>query len=65
MKMNQTKRAAVTPQLVDRMVRRRVRRFKPDESIVFGSHAGGTARPDSNVDLLVVLPVNRADKRNL
>ncbi len=38
-----------------------VRRFRPDRVILFGSHAGGpdgssTPRPDSDVDLLVILP---------
>lgn len=43
---------------IDKMVRRLVRRFKPDQIILFGSHARGTAGPDSDVDLLVVLPVS-------
>ena len=39
------------------MVRRLVRRFKPEQIILFGSHARGDAGPDSDIDLLVVLPV--------
>ena len=39
------------------MVRRIVERFDPEQIILFGSHACGTARPDSDVDLLVVMPV--------
>ena len=39
------------------MVRRIVERFHPDRVILFGSHARGTAGPDSDVDLLVVMPV--------
>jgi predicted nucleotidyltransferase len=65
MRMNQSKPTAVTPQLVDRMVRRLVRRFNPEQIILFGSHARGAAGPDSDVNLLVVIPVTRADKRNL
>jgi predicted nucleotidyltransferase len=42
---------------IDEMVRRIVARFAPDRIILFGSHACGTARPDSDVDLLVVMPV--------
>jgi predicted nucleotidyltransferase len=42
---------------LDRMVKRLVRRFDPDQIILFGSHARGDARPDSDVDLLVVLPL--------
>ena len=42
---------------IRKMVRRLVDRFDPDQIILFGSHARGTARPDSDVDLLVILPV--------
>lgn len=37
------------------MVRRIVERFHPEQIILFGSHARGTAGPDSDVDLLVVM----------
>jgi predicted nucleotidyltransferase len=39
------------------MVRRIVREFRPERIILFGSHARGEAAPDSDVDLLVVMPV--------
>ncbi len=39
------------------MVRRIVAEFDPDKIILFGSHARGDAGPDSDVDLLVVMPV--------
>lgn len=42
---------------INRMVRRIARRFAPDKIILFGSHARGTPGPDSDVDLLVVMPV--------
>ncbi len=48
----------ITPQLIDKMARRLVRRFKPEQIIFFGSHACDTAGPDSDVDLLVVTPVS-------
>ncbi len=38
------------------MVRRIVHLFHPDKIILFGSHARGSAGPDSDVDLLVVMP---------
>jgi predicted nucleotidyltransferase len=48
----------ITPQLIDKMARRLARRFKPEQIILFGSHARGTAGPDSDVDLLIVMPFN-------
>ena len=46
------------PQQIDLMVKRLVERFDPDQIVLFGSHARGTAGPDSDVDLLVVMPVS-------
>ncbi len=43
-------------QAIDLMVQRLVERFGPDQIILFGSHARGTAGPDSDVDLLVIMP---------
>jgi len=45
-------------QNIEKMVKRLVERFDPDQIILFGSHARGTAWPDSDVDLLVVMPVS-------
>jgi len=39
------------------MVDRIVKQFDPDRIILFGSHARSEAGPDSDVDLLVVMPV--------
>ena len=47
----------VTPRLIHSMVRRLVRQFDPEQIILFGSHARGTAGPDSDVDFLVIMPV--------
>ena len=44
--------------VIDEMVRRLVERFDPDQIILIGSHARGTAGPDSDVDLLVVMAVS-------
>jgi predicted nucleotidyltransferase len=41
---------------IQQMVSRIVRRFDPERIILFGSHARGDAGPDSDVDLLIVLP---------
>jgi predicted nucleotidyltransferase len=35
-----------------------VREFQPEKIILFGSHARGDARTDSDVDLLVIMPRN-------
>ncbi len=43
--------------VIRRMVERIVEGFHPDRIILFGSHALGNAGPDSDVDLLVVMPV--------
>ena len=52
--------------VIDRMVRRIVKRFHPEGIILFGSHARGGAGPDSDVDLLVVMHVqgSRREKAN-
>ena len=42
--------------IIDEMVERIVRRFNPRRIILFGSVARGDAGPDSDVDLLVVMP---------
>ncbi len=47
--------------LLATMVQRIVDGFQPLRVILFGSHARGTARADSDVDLLVVMP--RLDNR--
>jgi predicted nucleotidyltransferase len=46
----------VTEQAIEMMVTRLVDRFDPDQIILFGSQARGSAGPGSDVDLLVVMP---------
>ncbi len=45
------------------MVDRIVRDFQPEQVILFGSHARGEGGPDSDVDLLVVMPVKGSKRR--
>lgn len=45
------------------MVRRIAAQFHPDKIILFGSHARGQARPDSDVDILIVMPVEGSKRR--
>jgi uncharacterized protein len=44
------------PECLPEAVRRIARQFDPLRIILFGSWARGDARPDSDIDLLVVLP---------
>ena len=46
-----------TEKAIKEMVRRIVAQFQPKKIILFGSHARGTAGRDSDVDLLVVMPI--------
>jgi predicted nucleotidyltransferase len=46
-----------TDQAIQAMVERLVDHFDPDQIILFGSQARGTAMPGSDVDLLVIMPV--------
>ena len=43
--------------MIKEMVNRIVEHFDPEKIILFGSYARGEAGPDSDVDLLVVMPV--------
>ena len=54
-----------TEQAIQLMVQRLVERFDPDQIILFGSQARGTAGPGSDVDLLVIMPVtgSKREKR--
>lgn len=57
-------RAAAVPLAEIRRFGRRVaQRFHPDKIILFGSHADGSLHPDSDVDLLVIMPTrNQLDQ---
>lgn len=51
--------------LIDEVVRRIAERFAPNRIVLFGSHARGDARPDSDIDLFVEMesalrPVERS-----
>jgi predicted nucleotidyltransferase len=52
---NQT--AAAT---IKRISQRLAREFEPERIILFGSHARGEAGPDSDIDLLVIMPLKNA-----
>jgi predicted nucleotidyltransferase len=42
------------PAFISRVLERLVRNFAPERIVLFGSYAKGTARPGSDVDLLVI-----------
>ena len=48
---------------VQEIVRRIVDGFAPDQIVVFGSHARGDQTPDSDLDLLVVMPVTGSRRK--
>lgn len=48
---------------IQEMVRRIVSAFHPDKVVLFGSYARGTPGPDSDVDLMVVMPVEGSKRR--
>jgi predicted nucleotidyltransferase len=52
------RRLKSTRDKIDEIVRRVVKQFHPEKIILFGSHAKGTAGPDSDVDLLIIMPVS-------
>jgi len=41
--------------IIDDIIQRIVKRFNPEKIILFGSYVHGSAGPDSDVDLLVVM----------
>lgn len=45
------------------MARRLVKEFHPEQIILFGSYARGTAGPDSDIDLLVVMSVSGSKRK--
>lgn len=58
MKSSTTRRNSQSQQReIKRMVQRIVHQFNPEKIILFGSHARGEAGPDSDIDLLIVMPV--------
>jgi len=48
---------------LDEIVRRLVAAYQPERVYLFGSHARGDAGPDSDFDLLVVVPDDAAPDR--
>lgn len=48
-------REPISDEMIEGVVRQIVERFQPERIVLFGSYAMGRQRPDSDVDLLVVM----------
>jgi predicted nucleotidyltransferase len=55
----------IPPELLDEIVRRLVEELQPEEIYLFGSHATGTPHRHSDLDLLVVVSDDAADRHEL
>jgi predicted nucleotidyltransferase len=53
-RVHRMRRTVVDDHLLDEVVRRLVNAIDPDRIILFGSRARGDAKPDSDIDLLIV-----------
>ena len=51
--------------MINEMVSRIVEHFDPEKIILFGSHARGEAGPESDVDLLVVMPITGSKRKKM
>ena len=49
------KRKRIPQKAIDQVVEQIVEKFKPQKIILFGSYARGNPRPESDVDLLVIM----------
>ncbi len=49
------KRKRIPQKAIDQVVKQIVEKFKPQKIILFGSYARGNPRPESDVDLLVIM----------
>jgi uncharacterized protein len=60
------KRKRIPQKAIDQVVEQIVEKFKPEKIILFGSYARGNPRPESDVDLLVVMKAqNKKSKQSL
>ena len=55
------KRRRIPQKAIDEVVQQIVEKFKPQKIILFGSDARGNPRPESDVDLLVVMKTSDKD----
>lgn len=55
----------ILPDAIQALVQRAAEEVRPMRVILFGSHARGGARADSDVDLLVVMPEGTVPRRTM
>jgi uncharacterized protein len=55
------KRKRIPQKAIDQVVKQIVEKFKPQKIILFGSYARGNPRPESDVDMLVVMDTSLRD----
>ena len=55
------KRKRIPQKAIDQVVEQIVEKFKPQKIILFGSYARGNPRPESDVDMLVVMDTKLKD----
>ena len=56
-------RKRIPKKAIDDVVRRIVQEFCPQKIILFGSYARGNPRPESDVDLLVVMDAPKGERK--
>ncbi len=56
-------RKRIPKKAIDDLVKRIVREFHPQKIVLFGSYARGNPRPESDVDLLVVMETPKGERR--
>ena len=59
------KRKRIPQKAIDQVVEQIVEKFKPQKIILFGSYARGNPRPESDVDMLVVMKNANRGKKSL
>ena len=57
------KRKRIPQKAINQVVEQIVEKFKPEKIILFGSYARGNPRPESDVDMLVVMDTPLKDVR--
>jgi predicted nucleotidyltransferase len=55
------KRKRIPQKAIDQVVKQIVEKFKPQKIILFGSYARGNPRPESDVDILVIMDTSLKD----